>query len=73
MWLSSNEQTRNHEDVGLNPSLTQWIKGYGIFVRCGVCHKHGTDLAMLWLLHRSVAAVLIQPLDWELPYATVRP
>ena len=32
---------------------------------CGVGHRRGSDLVLLWL----VAAALIQPLAWELPYA----
>ena len=34
---------------------------------CGVGHRGGSDLALLW--HRSAAAAPIQPLAWELPYA----
>ena len=37
---------------------------------CGVGFGHGSDLALLWLWHRPVVAALIQPLAWELPYAT---
>ena len=36
---------------------------------CGVVHRHGSDPALLWLWRRPVAAALIQPLAWELPYA----
>ena len=36
---------------------------YGVGRRCG------TDLALLWLRHQSVATALIQPLAWEHPYA----
>ena len=36
---------------------------------CGVDHRHGSDLALLQLWHRQAAAVPIQPLAWELPYA----
>ena len=37
----------------------------------GFCigHRCGSDLALLWLLRRLVAATLIQPLVKELPYA----
>ena len=45
--------TRIHENSGLIPGLTKWVK----------------DLTLLWLWHRLAAAALIQPLAWELPYA----
>ena len=39
---------------------------------CGVGCICGLDLALLWLWqwHRPAVAALIQPLAWELPYAT---
>ena len=36
---------------------------------CGVGHRSGSTLALLWLWHRPVAAALTGPLAWELPYA----
>ena len=33
---------------------------------CGVGHRHGSDLVLLW--HRPAAAALIQPLALELPF-----
>ena len=36
---------------------------------CGVGHRRGSDLALLWLWYRLAAAALIQPLAWEPPYA----
>ena len=36
---------------------------------CGVGHRCGSDLALLWLWCRPAAAAPIQPLAWELPYA----
>ena len=35
---------------------------------CGMGHRCGSDLVLLWLWLRSAAAVPIQPLAWELPY-----
>ena len=35
-----------------------------------VGHRHGSDLALLWLWHRPAAIAPIRPLPWELPYAT---
>ena len=38
-------------------------------MNCGVGHRWGLDLALLWLWHRPAAAAPIQPLALELPYA----
>ena len=37
---------------------------------CGVGHRCGSDLALLWLWCRPVATVPIRPLAWEPSYAT---
>ena len=37
---------------------------------CGVGCRGGSDLVLLWLWCRPAAAALIQPLAWELPYAS---
>ena len=36
---------------------------------CGVGHRRGSDLALLWLWGRPAAVALIRPLAWEPPYA----
>ena len=36
---------------------------------CGVGHRLGLDLALLWLWYRLAAVGLIRPLAWELPQA----
>ena len=40
---------------------------------CGGGRRGSSDLVLLWLLYKPAAAASapIQPLDWELPYATV--
>ena len=39
-------------------------------MNCGVGHRRGLDLALLWLWHRPAAVAPIRPLSWEPPYAT---
>ena len=36
---------------------------------CGVVHRRGLDLALLWLRCRPEAVALIRPLAWEPPHA----
>ena len=36
---------------------------------CGVGHKHGSDLMLLWLWCRPAAVAPTRPLAWESPYA----
>ena len=37
---------------------------------CGIGQRCSLDLALLWLQRRPEATALIQPLAWEIPYAT---
>ena len=60
--------TNIRENGGLIPGLTRWVKGSSIATSCGVGHTCGSDAVLLWLWHRLAAAVLIQPLAWELSY-----
>ena len=39
--------TRNHDVLGSIPGLAQWVKD--LAVSCGVGHRGGSDLALLWL------------------------
>ena len=36
---------------------------------CDVGHRHGSDMALLWLWHRPAATAPIRSLAWEPPYA----
>ena len=36
---------------------------------CGVGHRHGSDLVLLWLWCRLAAVAPIGPLAWDSPYA----
>ena len=36
---------------------------------CGVGHRRGLDLALLWLWYRLAATALIRPLAWEPSHA----
>ena len=67
-WITN--PTSIHKDVSLIPGLTQWIKDLSsIAGSCGVGHRHGSDLALLWLWSRLAAVALTLPLAWEFPYA----
>ena len=37
---------------------------------CGVGHRHGLGLVLLWLWCRPAATAPIRPLTWESPHAT---
>ena len=61
--------TSIHEDVGSIPGLAKWVKQSSIAMSCGVGRRCSSDLVLLWLCCRLAAAVPIQPLAWEPPYA----
>ena len=60
--------------------MAQWVKNpnimsmrmqiqSGVATGFSVCHRCGSDLALLWLWRRPTAAAPIQSPAWELPYA----
>ena len=51
--------TSIHEDVSLTTGLAQWVKGSRIAVSCGIGHRRGLNLTLLWLWCRPVATALI--------------
>ena len=44
--------------------------GSSVAMSCGVGHRRGSDAVWLWLWPSLAAVALIQPLAWELAYAT---
>ena len=57
-----------HEDEGLIPGLTQWVKDLALLWAVVYIADAAQRWAFLWLWCRPAAAVPIQPLTWELPY-----
>ena len=70
MYQQVKNPTSIYKDAGSNLGLTQCIKGSSGAMSCSVGHRHGSDPKMLWLWCRPAAAALVQPLPWQLPYAT---
>ena len=74
LWLSGNNPTSIHEDVGSIYGFTQWLgtvaMSYGVMavaMSYGVGHWCGLDVVLLWLWLTAEAPV--HPLAWEFPYA----
>ena len=55
--------------MGLIPGLVQQVKDPALPQAAGMGCRCGSDLVLPWLWCRLAAAVWIQPLAWELPYA----
>ena len=67
--IAETNPTSNHEIAGLIPGLAQWVKDL-TWCRLQLWLRSGSELMSLWLWCRLAAAAPIQPLAWELPYAT---
>ena len=53
---------------GFDPWPPSVCQGSDVALSCGVVHRPGLDLSLLWLWHRPAATALIRPLAWEPPY-----
>ena len=59
--------TRIDEDAGSIPGLRELRIQH--CYECGMCHRRGSDLVLLWLWCRPEAAARIRPLAWKPLYA----
>ena len=69
MWCSRNESDQCLGGYGFDPWPRSVGQGSSIAMSCGVGHRHGSDLALLWLWCRPAAVAPIRSLAWDLPYA----
>ena len=61
--------TNIHEDASSDPWSQSVGQGSGVAMNCGVGHRLGSDLALLWLWGRPAVTAPIRLLDWEPPNA----
>ena len=59
-----------HEDAGLIPSPTQWVKDL-VLLQAAIAGRCGLNLVLLWLWCSLACAAVapIPPLPWKLPHA----
>ena len=70
MWLSGNEPDWYPGGRRLDPWPRLVDEGSSLAMSWGVCHRHVSDLALLWLWCIPAATAPIRPLVCEPPYAT---
>ena len=59
LWYSGNESDQYPERCGFHPWPRSVGPGSTIAVSCGVGHRCGSDLMLLWLWHRPAVVALI--------------
>ena len=54
------------------PTLTslKWVKDPSVAMSYNVGHRRGSYLALQWLWRRPADAAAVQPLAWEIPFAS---
>ena len=66
-WLSSEQTWWEPWGCQFNPWPPSVGQGYGTAMSCGVGHRCGSELVLLWQWCRLAAEAPIQPRAWELP------
>ena len=69
MWHSGNKSDQEQGGCRFDPWPRSVGLGSGIAMSCGLGHRGGSDLALLWLWHSLAAVDPIRSLAWEHSYA----